>query len=132
MYRKVAILIGAVFVLLSAGCRQSAAPTATPNPDIQIDVENLSTSQKTGSVTLVVVVRDAAGTPLDGARVEARGDMNHAGMVPSLGSAEGGQNGRYEVPLAWTMAGDWFLDVTVTLPDGRSATRRFDLTVAAS
>jgi len=118
--------------LLVGGCgRQSSQPTATPDPGVQIEVENLNEPQRTGDVTLIVTVRDAAGGPVDGAKVDVRGDMSHAGMTPSRGSADSGRDGRYEVPFTWTMGGDWVLDVTATLPDGRTTTRRFDLTVSA-
>ncbi len=131
--RKTAFVLALCLTILAGGCaRQSAQPTATPDPGIQIAVESLNEPQRVGEVTLVVTVRDAAGAPIDNAKIDLRGDMSHAGMTPSLGSVEGGQDGRYEVPFNWTMGGDWFLDVTVTLPDGRSTTRRFDLTVSAS
>jgi hypothetical protein len=131
--QKIALMIVLCgVVILAGGCRQSAQPTATPDPGVQIEVENLNDPQRTGDVTLIVTVRDAAGGPVDGAKVDVRGDMSHAGMTPSLGSAEGGHDGRYEVPFTWTMGGDWFVEVTVTLPDGRTTTRRFDLTVSSS
>ncbi|MCC7207057.1 MAG: FixH family protein [Anaerolineae bacterium] len=132
--RKIAlVLLLCATAILATGCdRQSAQPTATPDPGIQITVESLNEPQRVGEVTLVVTVRDAAGAPIEDAKIDLRGDMSHAGMTPSLGSVEDGQDGRYSVPFNWTMGGDWFLDVTVTLPDGRSTTRRFDLTVNAS
>jgi hypothetical protein len=34
------------------------------------------------------------------------------------------------MPFRWTMAGDWFVTVDVTLPDGTTASQRFDFTVA--
>jgi hypothetical protein len=118
-------------VLILSGCRQSAQPTATPNPDIHIELTIPEDSFVVGQTILLITLRDAGGAPIDGARIEVRGDMNHAGMVPSLGGVEGGAAGLYAVPFNWTMGGDWFLDVQVTLPDGREAARRFDLRVRA-
>ena len=132
MRRAALIMCCCVVTLLTGGCRQSLQPTATPDPSLQIEIEGLDAPQKTGSATLIVLVRDAQAVPIEDARVDLRGDMSHAGMTPVTGTVNGGQDGRYAVPLEWTMAGDWFLDVTVTLPDGRTTTRRFELTVAPS
>jgi hypothetical protein len=35
-------------------------------------------------------------------------------------------DGRYTVPLGWTMAGDWQVTVTVTLADGQQVEQTFD------
>jgi hypothetical protein len=51
-------------------------------------------------------------------------------MQPALASASAAAAGVYEAQWMWTMAGDWFVTVTATLPDGRTLVRRFDLTVA--
>ncbi len=57
--------------------------------------------------------------------------MSHAGMKPVLANISEGESGVYAVPFEWTMGGDWFVAVTATLPDGRVATKRFDLSVGA-
>ncbi|GAB4541991.1 MAG: hypothetical protein Kow0063_33400 [Anaerolineae bacterium] len=82
-----------------------------------------------GATRLSVSVRDTDGAPIDGARLQIRGDMSHAGMQPVLAEVAGGQGGRYETPFEWTMGGDWIVTVTATLPDGRTATRQFHYTV---
>jgi hypothetical protein len=130
--RRFALGVLCSIALVAGGCsRQSSQPTSTPDPGVQIEVENLNEPQRTGDVTLIVTVRDALGGPVDGAKVGVRGDMSHAGMMPSLGSVDGGHDGRYDVPFTWTMGGDWILEVTATLPDGSTTTRRFNLTVSS-
>ena len=62
----------------------------------------------------------------------ARGDMSHAGMAPVIASSEDDADGVYRIPFEWTMAGDWFVDVTVTLADGREVVQRFDLSVSGA
>jgi hypothetical protein len=126
--RIVAALLFSLLAVLLVGCRQSAQPTATPDPDIVIALD--LADQRAGKSTLIVFVRDARGIPIDDAKVEIVGDMSHAGMKPSLGSVERGREGRYEVPFEWTMSGDWIVTVKVTLPDGRTSTKRFETTIA--
>jgi len=36
---------------------------------------------------------------------------------------------RYAIPFEWTMGGDWVVTVDVTLADGRTASRQFDLSI---
>jgi hypothetical protein len=74
-------------------------------------------------------VTGADGTPIDGARLNIKGDMTHAGMQPVLAETKGGEQGRYETPFEWTMGGDWIVTVTAALPDGRTTARQFTYTV---
>jgi hypothetical protein len=119
-----------LFVLLAVlltGCRQ---PTATPNPesDIQITVTVSPDPPQTGEATLTVHVTRNGAPVLDG-KLNIRGDMNHAGMVPVLREDIPLENGVAAVPFEWTMGGGWFVEVSVTLPDGETAVQRFDFSV---
>ena len=79
-----------------------------------------------------VRLSDASGAPVEGASVSLKGDMSHAGMTPVLADAAETAGGVYQAQWVWTMSGDWFVTVTVALPDGRTLVRRFDLTVRRS
>jgi hypothetical protein len=51
-------------------------------------------------------------------------------MTPVFGETQTSQNGEYRIPFEWTMAGDWFVEITVTQANGGdSVTQRFDLSV---
>ncbi len=82
-----------------------------------------------GQGTVILTLHDAAGRPVDDARVAIEANMNHAGMVPVNAEATVGQAGVYRVPLRWTMGGDWYVDVRFTLPDGQLVGRRFPVRV---
>jgi hypothetical protein len=82
-----------------------------------------------GPSQLVVKLSDASGAPVDGATVEVEGNMSHAGMQPLRARFRAGEAGTYEAPFSWTMAGDWTLTVTATLPGGQVAERQFNVTV---
>jgi hypothetical protein len=78
-----------------------------------------------GQARLIITLQDTAGNPLDGARIFVEGNMSHPGMTPVLDTAVAEGTGRYYVPeFNFTMAGDWFLDLEATLPDGRTGRLR--------
>ncbi|MCB0181714.1 MAG: FixH family protein, partial [Anaerolineae bacterium] len=76
---------------------------------------------------VVIQLTDEAGQPLAGAKVELEGNMSHAGMTPVFSQAKEIEPGQYEAPLEFTMGGDWFILVKVTLPDGRQLERQVDV-----
>ena len=80
---------------------------------------------------VIVTLRDAAGQPVDNAQLAVEANMSHAGMTPVIANGTSGKDGVYRVPLTWTMAGDWYVDVKFTLPDGQKITRRFPVSVLA-
>lgn len=123
------VLLCLILALLLAACRQSAQPTATPATAVDIDLLVEPTPITTGEAALVITLRAADGTPIDGASVSVRGDMNHAGMVPVLGETSASENGVYRVPFEFTMRGDWIITVTAALPGGGETAEVFDLSV---
>jgi hypothetical protein len=72
-------------------------------------------------------VTDASGRPLTGARIKVEGNMTHAGMVPAFADATETDPGRYRANLELSMAGDWFVVVHLTLPDGSKVDRQFEI-----
>lgn len=118
-----------VLSLLLGSCRRSTQPNdEAANVNMALAVR--PPAPAVGPATLLITLTDTADDPINGAVLEIRGDMVHAGMEPVLASVDAGQNGIYEVPFEWTMAGDWIVTVTASLPDGRTVTREFDLTVS--
>ncbi|HEX2907448.1 MAG TPA: FixH family protein [Phototrophicaceae bacterium] len=120
-----------LLVVLVAGCRQQN-PTPTSESKLGIDLAVNPDPAQVGKSMLIITVTDAAGQPVNDAAVNVRGDMSHAGMAPVLAEVKGGADGQYSLPFEWTMGGDWFVTVTVTLPDGTTASQRFDLSVASA
>ncbi|MFO7323349.1 MAG: FixH family protein [Chloroflexota bacterium] len=122
------------FLLLVGGlvltaCRQAEPPDAQA-AGIEIAVTMEPDPPVTGAATLWVSVRNEAGEPVRDAKLNVRGDMTHAGMVPVIRDIEESEDGVFVVPFEWTMSGDWIVDFTVTLPDGETAQERLDITVA--
>lgn len=116
-----ALLIGAMTLF---GCRQEAQITAD---DLEISME--ASSLEIGETVLTVSISDAAGQPVTLETLNLRGDMDMAGMTPVIRDVQGREASAYDVDFEWTMAGDWFVDVTATLPDGTQTVERFDYRV---
>lgn len=120
-----------VLLLITLGltaCRTPATPTS--ESALQIDIAIEPDPPVVGEAVLVIRVRTPEGVAVTDASLAIRGDMTHAGMVPVLReAATSDADARYEIPFEWTMAGDWFVEVTATRPDGTSATATFDYRV---
>jgi hypothetical protein len=126
---RIVVLLSILLTLL-VGCRQQAEPT--PNANVNIDLSFAPDELAVGASTALVTLTDAAGNAINDATVNIRGDMNHAGMQPVIRDIASGANGIYSSEYEWTMAGDWEVTVTVTLPDGTSAEQQFDYSVAGN
>lgn len=134
MNKSLAVLLMSLLLVavVIAGCRESAQPVES-DPDLTIDLRIDPEPPAMGEATLLVTLATIGGEPVTGAAVSVRGDMDHAGMVPVLGSAEEtDEPGVYSVPFEWTMGGDWIVTVTVTQADGEVGTEDFNLTVSSA
>jgi hypothetical protein len=129
--RGAVCLLGVVLLLLLAGCgRVQQANPATPDSYVVTLAADPAPPVSTDGA-VIVTLRDAAGQPVDNAQLEIEANMSHAGMTPVMAAGAAGKDGAYRVPLTWTMAGDWYVDVKFTLPDGQRITRRFPVQVLA-
>lgn len=131
-------IVLSIFLILSlfflAACRESAQPTPTPDgftptPEIEIEMAVEPLPAATGDAILVVTLHSPDGTPIGDANVAARGDMNHAGMMPVFGQTRDNRNGVYRIPFEWTMGGDWVVTLTITLADGRQVERSYEMAI---
>jgi hypothetical protein len=96
-------------------------------PDIGVKLVLIPNPPQVGQTTVTVTLSSADGQPLSGATVELEGNMSHAGMVPVIAQASEVEPGSYRSSLAFSMAGDWFILVRATLPDGRQVERQVDV-----
>ncbi|GAB1420463.1 hypothetical protein MASR2M15_05610 [Anaerolineales bacterium] len=127
MLKHLTILILSSCLLLSlSACREQSTDTA----DLDIQLALQPDPAILGESTLFITVYDKNQQPVTDATVSARGDMSHAGMQPVTATTAKNQQGLYELPFEWTMAGDWFVEIQVNLPDGRSSSKTFPFTVA--
>lgn len=116
------ILITGVFAA-AAACRSTPASASASQVALR-----LVTDKKVGPAAVEVTIRSADGSPLGGAQVALRGDMNHAGMKPVMVQMREVSRGTYLADdFKFTMAGDWLLTVEAVLPGGEKVERTFDV-----
>ena len=136
-YRRGALcLLGFVLLLGLAGCgrMQQTNPSTQDGFTVTLATDPVPPVSADGAIAdgaIIVTLRDAAGQPVDNAQLAVEANMSHAGMAPVMANGASGKDGVYRIPLTWTMAGDWFVDVHFTLPDGQKIARRFPVNVLA-
>ncbi|MBE2182756.1 MAG: FixH family protein [Anaerolineae bacterium] len=116
---------------------ETAIPAATVIPGetltdetyLTIETAGFSGPLPPGETALQVTVRDGAGLVVEGASVQARGDMTHPGMTPIFGIGVETAPGVYRVPLDLNMGGDWVITIDATSANGLSATQQVNLQV---
>jgi hypothetical protein len=122
------IVLLLILMMLLAACRQEEPTTnEAVNIDIAFEPAELFV---TDDSTVIITLTDNAGQVIDDATVNVRGDMSHAGMTPVLREITAGTEGVYTSDYEWTMAGDWNVEIVVTLPDGTTTGETFTFTVA--
>ncbi len=126
--RFVVLLIILILVLvLLSGCTRASRQNETAVA--QIGLTTIPFPAVMGETRLVLHVTDLQDQPINNAHLSIKGDMSHAGMVPVLAETTHAENGYYELPIEWTMAGDWSVQVEARLADGTVAKQQFDLYV---
>jgi hypothetical protein len=123
----VAWIIGLLALGVSlGGCRAQAEAQDTASSVAQLQLTVSPQPPAVGSAQVDVTMTLPNGTPVTGARLQIRGDMNMAGMQPVLADLKDLGNGHYQATdFSFTMAGDWVLTVTGGLPDGTTVKKTF-------
>jgi hypothetical protein len=129
-YGKTAALLLALLMSITA-CRQEEPPPAQAEAVLITFAVQPPTLVVGEALLLIGVVEDETLNAVEVSRLTVRGDMDHAGMVPVIAESTGGEGGQFEIPFQWTMGGDWIVEVTAELADGRTVTETFNVTISA-
>lgn len=78
-----------------------------------------------GDTNVVVMLTTNDGQPIDDASILLDADMPAHEMMPVTGTSADGMEGRYTVPVRWTMAGEWEVNIIVTLSDTQETTQTY-------
>lgn len=124
----VVVLLILLLALLS-GCGRSQSAVTQTSDDYQVSFATEPAPPSQGAGIVLVTIKDKEGQGVDAARVAIEGNMNHAGMTPENAEVTTGANGEYRLPLNWTMGGEWYVDVKITLRNGEEVRRRFPVNV---
>jgi Cu(I)/Ag(I) efflux system membrane fusion protein len=101
------------------------APTGTAG-DLRISLSTVPASPRVGESRLHIEVKDAAGAPVQGAKVEVTAGMS--GMPgPNAAARPGKEPGSYEASVNLGMVGAWTVEVSVTPPRGGTTSSKFKL-----
>lgn len=106
-------LLVALSVLLAA-CGSAATPADTTSSEqVNIKVETNPTPAMQGDVELILIITDANGNPIEGAKVDVGADhtdMTGMGMS-GLATEQGG--GKYSIKANFSDSGTWKLTINV-------------------
>jgi YtkA-like len=118
--------------VLGFACGQSPGATAARNggdvaSDLTFEWTMTANPPTVGTDTVgEVTMRDRSKRPVRGATLQIECHMSHPGMAPVVGQAIERSEGVYQVPLRFSMIGEWVVIVKGTLPDGRRFDRRIE------
>jgi len=127
MYPRLSCILSLLFVLagLVAGCSPGRSDNEAKDVKVEFKIE--PDPPKVGSAEVTLLLTANGEKPVKGATLKLEGNMNHAGMKPVFGDAKEVEAGKYEATLELTMGGDWYVEVTGTLADGRKLKRKFNV-----
>jgi hypothetical protein len=120
--RKSVIVLCVCFALAQA-CRHQG-DTAS---ELTLTHEVSPQPPRAGPLTITLRLADASAQPATGVRIKLEANMSHAGMSPVFADATETGPGEYSSTLELSMAGDWFVMVYITLPDGGKVKRQFEI-----
>jgi len=112
-------------MLAAAGC--SPGRSDDEAKDVKVDFKIKPDPPKVGLAEVTLLLTKQDQQPVKGATLKLEGNMNHAGMKPVFADAKEVEPGKYEATLDLTMGGDWYVEVTGTLADGRKLKRKFNV-----
>ncbi len=125
----------AAFAVALAGCRASPEPAVVRTPEAELRAATRPASPRVGENELRIELRDAQGSPIETAELEARIQMPAMGAMPAMGGAtrvEERGRGRYRVDYQLAMGGTWRVELRAKLPSGAVLAAEGSLTVGTS
>jgi hypothetical protein len=129
---SIALLVGLLLMLGVAACgggpTESSASPGEASGNFTLSLTTDPNPPEAGPVTITVEVKDAQGSPVEGASVSLTSGMvgmSHGGMRGQLEDAGGGQ---YQGSGSFGMRGSWRLDISVS-KEGATSEQTFEVQV---
>ena len=115
----------------AAACtRRSTAQDEAP--EVRVAAGFTPSPPAVGEGQLTLAFFDAAGQPVGVETLRLKADMAHPGMTPWLAEFASLHDTQVTLPVTWSMAGNWILQVDAELRDGRRLLRTVPLQVVLS
>ena len=114
-----------VFLALFSGCSKPRIDDSIPGLAIKHEIS--PNPPRVGSATLTLKLADATSAPITKAHVGLEADMLHPGMVIRPFEVKERDPGTYQALVQFDMAGDWVILLHITLPNGITLERQFDV-----
>lgn len=102
---------------------------ANSESSVQILYESDNDPAIAGDAEVTVIVLGADGLPLEANSVRFHATMPEHDMMPIDEIVTNVTNGRYVIPISWTMSGEWQVEITVMQSDGTHTSEIFDQSV---
>lgn len=99
---------------------------ANSNSSLVIRYESDNDPAIAGDAEVTIIVLGVDGLPVDNASISFYATMPEHEMLPIDAESTEASNGRHVIPIRWTMAGDWQVDITVMQADGTEVTETFE------
>jgi hypothetical protein len=126
------LLIGVLIVIVAGLAYFSMTLSSSGTSGGQSDRISLSTDPdplRPGKATFIISVKDAAGKPVDNAKVFFDLNMTAMNMGTQRGDAISQGNGAYAASGNMSMRGPWRVSTKVTMPEGSVISRDFTVNV---
>jgi len=106
-----------------------SAPASSRNaPGALPSITAIISSPKPGDNAMRIVVADAKGQPVTGAKITTSAAMTSMDMGTTHPAVMEVGNGTYKTTASFSMAGPWRVKVSVTMPGLKPVTKAFDFT----
>ena len=114
MKRLIFIVTLLSLFLLLAACGSTATPAdKTPARQVNIKVETNPSPAMMGDMELILIITDANGNPIEGARVDVSADHTDMMGMGMSGPATEQGGGKYAINANFSMSGTWKLTAYV-------------------
>ncbi len=115
---KKSVALGILLAVALGACSKAKNETVQAG-ELQVQVGISPDPPTTGDNHLLVAIRDAQGSPVDGASIDFVYDMPAMGSMPRMtggGEVQSKGGGKYDVTYPLSMLGDWTLTVHIQAP----------------
>jgi Cu(I)/Ag(I) efflux system membrane fusion protein len=128
--------IAAVLVLAAVACGGSRSdPVTVRSEGLELAVSVEPADIRVGANAVWLDLRDAAGAPVAGARVDVAVRMPAMGAMPAMGGPAAVtemEPGRYRADFELEMGGTWMVEIAAAPPSGTPARAEGSVTVGTS